>query len=830
MTTYFARFEHGSSYIAVDGTGNSPFCLAPGWSPPPAIPNTLMSTGNMSNKYSGGSRKDQQFTDRNFSVPLHTNGDSAAETHQSIRDLISYITNALGDSSNKLYFVYNESNSVPYAPKWGQNHKYYEIKSADADLLRARLYSIAEIRSEFIPISIPLIAAPTATGLRQLVGSGTGALQEIINPATKLSRGVNIPAAYTNRFTNPVFGDSTWSTNWAAGAGITATENTEAAFVYAGSASAKLTRNGAAGLTWRAVINVGSINNQWVSCMCKLPDGSSPDSSILQLYYDTALTTTFQALGGGWYLLYAEVTGINANTDAGVVLTGDVETVYVDLFCLQTGVHFNWPGYGDLLDWGWTGTAHQSASSGTDARLRWDRDTVIDIGQGSATIAWTPFNDNSELAADIYLLSTDPVAGLTFRWVDASNVWRLSDGTNSASSAATTFTAFTTYIFHLTWGPDGLAVYINGVADGSTATYDPPAANDYVYLGTGRSVTNHSGGMYHDFVTYARVLTAAEILADYNNSSPYITGGDTYGQRLNTIPWLWTDDGDDTVDNCYDSTRENWGVAGGVPGDLPADTEWTLGINNAAYGGAIFLCNQPIKYMNIDILEFVKFFADCSGTALASCAGGEYETETVGSSSVAYPSVQASIYTLEQFGQNYYIYARMRDSGGNLTASLDVSIGGTGSLVRAAFQSVDPPSDDFSGHQIGPISFDVKNVSSGINPTYNNTLIYLSLIRTTGGGDVDIDYFMLMPDPLKLKSDAAMDSASYFVRGRNAYVMNTATNALYSSQVEATGPPKDLIPNVSNFLWVALGDDGIDNVITNTIDFIIYVTPRWSLM
>ena len=117
-----------------------------------------------------------------FDIPINVKGASSAETHREVRSLISWLKNALDDKSEKLYFVFNESDAIPYEPKWGQNHKYYHIKQLDATLLRQRIYGIASIRDRFISLSIPVITAPTALGLRQGLGSGTGGLLEDVSP------------------------------------------------------------------------------------------------------------------------------------------------------------------------------------------------------------------------------------------------------------------------------------------------------------------------------------------------------------------------------------------------------------------------------------------------------------------------------------------------------------------------------------------------------------------------------------------------------------------------------------------------------------------------
>jgi len=224
---YYARLKHGSRYIDLAG---DVYNLLPGFTPPPPSPNPLLTGGNMLNKYSGGRRVDRSFIDRPLNLPIKIMGDTASETHMAVRRICSFIETAMLDSAEPLYFVYGESDAIPYEPHFGQQFRYYEIK--DATQAIGGLYGVAGVNEKIIRINLSMLVGPLTVGLRQRVGSATGGiLEHTFATDDGISRGTMIPITTTNEVSNPIFGHSTWNTNWTDQASLVDEENTDEEFV-----------------------------------------------------------------------------------------------------------------------------------------------------------------------------------------------------------------------------------------------------------------------------------------------------------------------------------------------------------------------------------------------------------------------------------------------------------------------------------------------------------------------------------------------------------------------------------------------------------------------
>lgn len=113
---------------------------------------------------------------------------------------------------------------------------------------------------------------------------------------------------------------------------LTATRNT--VNVHSGSGSAQLVASSATAGTFLQSVNVGNTNNYTLQAYV-YTNGSAVTSSNAQLDYNNApITTTYSSAGGGWYLLSANVVGINAATNYGLQIPAG-QTVYADDMALN---------------------------------------------------------------------------------------------------------------------------------------------------------------------------------------------------------------------------------------------------------------------------------------------------------------------------------------------------------------------------------------------------------------------------------------------------------------------------------------------------------------
>ncbi|NJN54973.1 MAG: LamG domain-containing protein [Anaerolineae bacterium] len=434
---------------------------------------------------------------------------------------------------------------------------------------------------------------PYTYGIPQALGSASGGiLEDDIGTADGRSRGLRVPEATTNKMTNPVFGHATWDNGWTADSSLVVTENTNERFLLPGTDSSARITSLNTGQRFTQSINVGNTNTHTLTGYVRLPDAADPNpgvaggrmpSDYVELYYGAVKGTTFTAVGNGWYRMSASFAGIASATDVGVEVKFG-KTAFVTGFQLEEKASATPLCWGNLLGCSWSGTAHASTSTRTVARWRIPSGQVLKAGEGSIRLVLRMSQSNTR-SSDVYYFAD--TSGLYVLFFSASgDTFTFFAGITYAVTTAQTFSAGQIVTIHLTYGNDiasGIVVYIDGEEAGNNSLVDADAPGTYLYLGSDQSVANHGNDVILDFTTWDAQLTAAQVANDYANLSEYVMGGDGSGYSISPIPWLWTKDGDDTVDNCDDSSRDNYAVIGGIPGTRPARTLFYGSYNGNEY-------------------------------------------------------------------------------------------------------------------------------------------------------------------------------------------------------------------------------------------------------
>jgi len=780
----------------------------------------------MRNRRSGGTAISKQYVNRDLPIPIYAKGSSSAETHGTVSQLESFIERSLADQSDKLYFVFGSSNAITYTPKWGQLFMKYEIRVNHGSFPTGGNYGTASVREQFVSYTLPLEAAPFATGERQRIASATGGILEH-TWATEhgLSRGLVIPGAFTNYVQNPIFGHSTWNTGWTDGGDVDSYQNTDKKFVLFGNNSAKVVSVGATNRFFRTSVTLAA-STHTLGIIAKLPDGGAVSSPpIVLLYNGGALTETYRHLGDDLYLVYANETGTGGAANFDIFVT-EGHTAYIGYaFATDTDYPVA-PLYGDLLDCAWSSTAHNSDSTRTAARWRIATDDFFDLAEWAIHVTWIAPYDSDTIPDFTRIWEINATTNIEFRWV--TNAWRLTDGTNNANASGgdSTFSEGDILDFICVGGPNGLVIYKNGASIASNATYTISDSHDYFYLGSSAAVGNHNEGTHSNLVSWNREITAAEALAYNNNISPYVNGGDGLGQCINPIPWLWTDDGDDTVDNCYDSTHENFIVVGGIPGNVHASTEFILDTNIQNNNFALSLQEYPNNY---SLTNALLTFGDQQGTGTgATDCGAEVVRVTLSTEKIIgilAGSTRADIYNDLGFTKDYYVIARIKDAGSDLQARASVlSISGS-RIYSSEWQNIDPDSATFGLYRIGPVR--LEHLIKGDIVKYDGVAVTLSIKRTTGSASIDIDYVCAAPEPF-LYIDNLLDNDMRLVDKSVEFI---GAGAAFIAKSDGDGSIVELVPNRMNvlFSFIEFGNSG--NSISSTLVYNeIHITPRWSLL
>jgi hypothetical protein len=814
--------RHGANTI--DLNDQNRYFLAQNFVPPATAYAPQFAEGSSANQRNGGSFVSKRAANRSLSFTVALAGASASDIDQAARSVQMMLTGA-GDSSDPVYLEYNSNSAVP-EPLWGQLgvNLRYEIVYGEAQI--ADGYLVGVRRTEDINLGITLTLKPYALGRQQRITTATGGIiEDILGSASGIARGMIIPEATTNKFTNPVFGHSTWNNDWTNGGGLVVSQNTDMRFVAFGLSSAMIARV-AVNAIWYQSINVGNTNAHTLSCYIKLIDGSAPSASNVVLYYGTTVTPTITAVGDGWYRLSVSVTGINAATNTGIAILTNGYSCYVDGFQIEEKSYATPLAFGDLLGGAWSGTAHASTSTRTAAACKISlADDTFNIGQGSVRIALRFGVDSTVPTGSIFLFDTRDAGHTTSyyaRFNGSTKKFDFSDSTNTASSAAQTFAANTIYILHFIWSSAGLRVYVNGAADGTATLTIPASMGSSLFIGSSYASAGQFMGTFMGFATFDRVLTATEVALDYAEIAA-MTADDA---RIESLPWFWTDDGDNILS--LTTGKLPLGVTGGIPGSAPAITEihGTLSSNWSVIKG-IILGNFKSRRGTI---KYSDVLFDCSGVV----GGGDYGGGHANATATTTPASLDSSFTTSAIaadlldGVEYYDVLRLKAASGTPFYIYNYyGISSATATVLSPAKLITPATS--YRLFVTPQSHFALNTRRFIGATPPQVKFNIWAATTTSTLSVDLDYFAVLPRPVVILAGA--ESINGFVY-RGALALAQGSTLIIGAPLSVMGDVFEFDPGVYNHVQCYFGADGtIDPVTTYTVTLApMYVTPRYELL
>lgn len=804
----------------------APYKIGEGFTPPSSTFEPTLAYGTSANRYGGATKLGQRANGIPWTLTVRITGTTNAQVGLGKARLAAFLERT-GDKNNPLYFVYRPWVGIAAEPTWGQlgANRRFEIVQAQPPRPDPR-YGEGTLRNREEFVSVSMLLKPMSIGKPQRLASATGGILESRMGVTDgRARGIVIPETTTNKMTNPVFGHSTWDNGWTADASLIVSQNTDPDFLLPGTlSSAKITAVTAGKFVQS--INVGNTNTHNITCYARLPDGGAVSSSQLRFWYNVAIaggSTSYTAVGDGWYRVRSQgLTGINAAVDTGVrVETGT--TVYVTGVQMEniTATHNFTPlCWGDMLGCAWTGTAHASTTTRTAARLRLTNDGVLSVDEGTIRLAMRMEHSHTRIDDSVYF--HDTIGGMLLSYDTAVNQFNFTDGANSVNSATTTFQPGEVMMIHCVYGPSELSIYINGALSGTAGTtYTPREFGDYLYLGTTEVAGSPCNDTFMDVAIYGVAATAAEVLADYTNVAAHFAGGDGYGQTLAPIPYLWTKDGDDIVDNCNDSSRDNWCICGGIPGDAPADTLFALNIPSSL----TTYSNLFISLLDMDTFEDPDaLYSDRSGTVDANSSGGQYLSQSVSTGGYGPTFTITDNLKKALYGKAFYIFARVFDQGSNL----QIKARDDDTDAATDWKSVTSPAD-WGLYYTPPLTLPAF-AFAGHGYTKKSLEPSITFRRTTGTANIWLDYFQVMPRPLvAVNAATAILGEDVVMHGGQAYEISSGTDLDRAYVV--TGDTIELLPNKLNMLMSLMGGDkGTDPEIAATIFYAVTVTPRYAVL
>ena len=827
---YVARItKNGAVLVALDGTG--PYSLSNDFRPPVTVGQPDLTGGLASRPYDGEPAQTLTATNIEISFGVHITGSSAYQVRKGITDLTEALW-GIDDPKYPTWFEYREDTGIAGEPLWGQLGVYRRYQIAGGGVEASDLYGMADLRNEALPdCRLTLILRPSPRGKAQRVALAIGGIiEDNIGKRNKKSRGIRVGNSMSNLHTNPAFMNATYDTNYAHGADIIHSKNTDMRFVLFGLYSSKLTAHGAATNYFYEHIVFPNANNYIRSIYVRRPDGA-PVTTADCLAYDSvvaavAATTAFTPVGDdGWYRMTASGIGTMAGADIGITIVNQ-HTLYTDGWQCEEAWTVSPLAYGDLMGVAWSGAVHASSSTRWGGQLELYWPSLIDLAMG--TVHFTIRPDFIYTTQGDFTLLSDGTLLLDYR--NATRDFRFTDGVTTIT-VATTFAA--SEVVHITarWGPAGIALLLNGVLVGgsSSANYHPLTPLSIVHVGCTSAATGQcSQALIIGLTSFDWSLTDAEILALVNQADP-IADAD---ERTDWIPWFYNVGGDWITDNCYDATHNNWGVFGGIPGHLPAITEI-----NGTSSDIFNLHTIHLSMLDSDIYlnPLQMLWIECQGVATGATESAGQYTNTAGvtnatiylGGSVAPDVTELQSRALE--GRQIYSYFRLLDHGANLKTRLDIYWGLLTARYYSEFKLLTTDATFRLFRNEPQVLFQFQDIKT---PFVNPLVIFnLQGQRTVAGAaDVHLDYICLMPKPLLVIDLTWNISETFIYDSDHSIVIDYQAASLPSQRrISLPGDKIEFLPDKYNLVMNLLGDIGDVCPIATTLTYnAVYVTPRFN--
>jgi hypothetical protein len=841
---FIAWLQRGSNKLRLD---TSPYQLGEGFVPPAISEVPNVASGTSANKYGGSKLISKRADSGPYAFSVRVMGSSNGHNEALVDRLERFVQS--GTEAEPVYFCWHGSNNIPVEPLYGQWNAVRRAKIVTGSVYKsASYYGAYTIRNKAIIADVNLIVNPPE-GKRQRVATATGGvIEDTIGSADGTSRGVIVAEATTNVITNPIFGHATPLTSWTTGADLISEVVTDGEFVLFGSNAVRLTRKtSGSSFSFYQSYQATSANNFCLSCYVKKPDSSAVTSSDFQLRYGgTTSAPSFQPVGGGWYRAWKAFAGASASAEiVGCTPIVSGVSLYVDGWQFEEKDYPTPLAYGDMLGCVWASTAHDSATTRVAGSLKIPAAECLQPSNFTWWIAFRANTNFADHASSVYLLEeTTTTANVR---IGANGQTVFADGTNGAAGAVTAVTAGQIVIIHATMDSAGMKLYRNGAQDGATqSTFLPLASPTFLHVGSYSNATAQANVTILGAGTYNRALTATEIAADYTNMVQAASGLDGYGGRVDWLPYLWTKDGDDIVDQYQDATHNNWSVFGSVPGSMPVKTEMYL-TSSVDYDyttgpGGLLMSQLALDYK--DTFTPSSLFSDLSGTAIADTVGGQAERLTV---DVTPPDGPGKITLTRDLlrildGKEFRILMRAFDSGTYASMLMSFTF-----LQATATDRIPIETAATFQHIVSPTSLQLPRMSEyhkSILSIGGTPGITFNLLRHTVSASTafDVDWFQVITHPIMIITilgSAAEDQIIYSSARYDVINIDSSTGALGSSPeyTKVLGDIIELQPAKQNYIFSVLGvppnytDVSLaQQAITLTMTYTkVYVTPRWAL-
>jgi hypothetical protein len=308
------------------------------------------------------------------------------------------------------------------------------------------------------------------------------------------------------------------------------------------------------------------------------------------------------------------------------------------------------------------------------------------------------------------------------------------------------------------------------------------------------------------------------VTADYNNILPLITAD----KRVDWIPYATNS----TIYNYTLITSLDYSVVGGIPGDVPAETQFKI-TPSASFAKSVWLGNHIDDY-NRWVSPLYRFYMEASGTATAATDSGSAVLTIALPTGVPRTGIYQTVAFPDKIHGTFHFFVRMRSSAGTKIVGVGYYITYNGGYIYSTDKTVSVGTTS-SWYYLGKLSFEPDKM---LDPGELVMTVGVNFYSAAGADNLLVDFAEVINGDLCVIKQYASDlpggggAASY-----PAYVRMMGHRAFFDTNNQTAAVIGDTIefsPEVANTLFGHFADDAGAMVIANYLYLtFIDVTPRW---
>ena len=353
----------------------------------------------------------------------------------------------------------------------------------------------------------------------------------VIYCAGKFGKALQVAGATTNLFTDPSCeydANLTQWTDYTSSGTFTSARSTEVVPLYGTYTGKLVCSSSAAALFYQSLSP--SAGSCVISAYVRKADKSAVTVSDCQIYFGADKTTTYTAIGDGWYRLVWTGTASGSSTQTGLRVQKS-KTLYVDGLMCEQARSVQGPFADGTLGDGhaWTGAAYTSTSTRTAAVLSYTL-SAIDYAAPVTIMTWVN-------------LDTAAAANWQYLWYTGSDAYSAyRNGSNGLVVGTVDCGAMPAGWVHVAFVTDGggtVTAYVNGASKGTASISRGNLTSFYV---GGQSGGSQCNGLIDDFAIIGRALDVNEVKSIYNSNAPIFAETSTFSFRPTPKGLIWADD------------------------------------------------------------------------------------------------------------------------------------------------------------------------------------------------------------------------------------------------------------------------------------------------